>query len=79
MKSTASCATCLAVCPFAKKDKSFIHHFVEATVAKTSILNGLFTKLDGIMGYDIPKDPESWWDLGLPPFGIDATNGTRLE
>ncbi len=79
MKSTSSCATCLAVCPFAKKDKSFIHHFVEATIAKTPIFNKLFTKMDGLMGYDIPKDPESWWDMNLPPFGINSVGGSQLE
>jgi reductive dehalogenase len=78
IKSTSSCATCLAICPFAKKDKSFIHHVVEATIAKTSIFNGLFTKLDGLMGYDKPKDPESWWDLDLPIHGIDPTTGTSF-
>ena len=79
IKSTTSCATCLAVCPFAKKDKSFIHHVVEATVAKTTIFNSLFTKMDGLMGYDKPKDPASWWDLDLPMHGIDPTTGTSFD
>jgi hypothetical protein len=56
-----------------------MHHFVEATVAKTSIFNKLFTKMDGLLGYDIPKDPESWWDLDLPPFGIDPLAGTQFD
>ncbi|MFC1951119.1 reductive dehalogenase [Chloroflexota bacterium] len=77
--SSAGCSTCLSVCPFSKKHKSFIHSAVEATIAKTSVFNGLFTKMDGLLGYDIPKDPELWWDMDMPPYGIDSTGGTVLE
>ena len=79
MKSTVSCATCLAVCPFSKKDRAFIHKFVEATIAKTPIFNSFFTKMDSLLGYDKPKDPASWWGLNLPPYGIEATKGTQLD
>ena len=79
LRATASCSTCFAVCPFSKKDKSFIHHLVEATIAKTTIFNSLFTKMDGLLGYDKPRDPESWWNLNLPPYSINDTEGTLLE
>lgn len=79
LKATVSCATCFSVCPFSKKDKSFMHHFVEATIAKTPIFNSLFTKMDTLLGYDIPKDPESWWGSNMPPYGIDGLKRTRLE
>ncbi|MFC1998761.1 reductive dehalogenase [Chloroflexota bacterium] len=75
----ASCSTCMSVCPFAKKDRTFMHHVVEAIVAKTPLLNGFFTKMDGLLGYDNPKDPESWWDLSLPIHSIDPTTGTLFD
>lgn len=31
--STAGCATCLAVCPFSQKDRSFIHRVVAPTIS----------------------------------------------
>ncbi|MBT7289316.1 MAG: reductive dehalogenase, partial [Chloroflexi bacterium] len=79
LKATASCATCFSVCPFSKKDKSFMHHFVEATIAKVPVFNGLFTKMDDMLGYNIPRDPESWWDKNMPPYGIDGLGGTDLK
>ncbi len=79
LKATASCSTCFAVCPFSKKDKSFMHHFVEAVIAKTPLFNSIFTKMDGLLGYDMPKDPESWWYRNMPPYGIDGLKNTRLE
>lgn len=79
MKATASCATCFAVCPFGKKGRAFIHKVVEATIAKTPVFNSFFTKMDSLLGYDKPKDPESWWGLNLPPYGVEATKGTQFD
>lgn len=75
----ASCSTCMAVCPFTKKDNSFIHHLIEATIAKTSLLNRFFTQMDSILGYDKPRDPESWWKLDMPIFNIDTARGITSE
>ena len=77
--SSVGCSTCLSVCPFSKKHKSFIHSVLEATIDKTYVFNGLFTKMDGLLGYDIPRDNESWWDMDMPPYGVDSTHGTMLE
>lgn len=74
--SSAGCSTCLAVCPFSKKDKAFIHKVVEATIAKTSLFNSVFTFMDGFLGYDKPKDIESWWDIDLPLYSVDTPNNT---
>lgn len=79
LKATASCSTCFSVCPFSKKDRAFIHSFVQASIAKTSLFNSFFTYMDGLMGYDNPRAPESWWDLNLPPYGINDTKGTQLQ
>ncbi|MBT3363623.1 MAG: reductive dehalogenase [Chloroflexi bacterium] len=77
--SSAGCSTCLSVCPFAKKHKSFIHTVVESTIAKVPMFNGIFTKMDELLGYDKPKDNELWWDLDMPPHGMDSTHGTELD
>jgi len=77
--STAGCATCLAVCPFSKKDKSFIHKVVAPTISITPLLNGFYTRMHTIFGYGKSREPESWWDLNLPPHGINDVKGTQLE
>ncbi len=71
-----NCGVCFAVCPFAKKDESFMHGVVKATVASTPVLDGFFTRMDRAAGYGL-KDPEEWWHLDLPEYGIDTTIGSR--
>ena len=75
----AGCSTCFAVCPYTKKSKSFVHKIVSATIAKTKLLNSLFVRMDDLFGYSEPHDPESWWSLNLPPYSIDANNGTIYD
>jgi len=77
--NTVGCATCLAVCPFSRKDKSFIHKVVAPTVSITPLLNGFFTRMHTAFGYKTTREPESWWDLNLPPHGINTVKGTQLE
>jgi len=77
--STVFCATCLAVCPFSKKDKSFMHNVVKVTVSATPLLNGFFTHMDSAFGYETPREPESWWNLNLPSHGINTVKGSQLE
>ena len=72
--SSVGCSTCLSVCPFSKKNKAFIHTVVQATIAKTSLFNSFFTLMDGLLGYDIPRDAESWWDLDLPLYSNNSTD-----
>jgi epoxyqueuosine reductase len=68
-QSAGSCIICFAVCPFTKQDKSFMHAFVQQTIAAAPAFNGLIRKMDDIFGYGQLKDPESWWDMELPPYG----------
>jgi hypothetical protein len=35
--------------------------------------------MDDLLGYNIPRDPESWWDRNMPPYGIDGLSGTDLK
>lgn len=78
LTSTASCIRCFAVCPFSTKNKSFMHKIVLATLSVTPLLNGFFTRMHTAMGYGMRRHPESWWDLNLPPYGIDTTRATQL-
>jgi len=75
LRATSACSTCVSVCPFSKSDRSFIHRFVQATIAKTALFNGFFSRMDGLIGYDKPIDPESFWETILPPYGIDDNQG----
>lgn len=76
-ESTTSCSICLAVCPWAKKDKTLIHEIVKASSAKIPVLDGLFTRMDTAFGYGRQKSVERWWRLDLPEYGIDTTRGKR--
>lgn len=77
--STVGCAICLAVCPFSRKDKSFIHKIVAPTISITPLLNGFFARMHTILGYGMSREIESWWDLNMPPHGVNAVKGTQLE
>jgi len=41
---------------------------VRQIVSATPVFNGIFRKLDTDPGYG--KDPEDWWDMDLPPYGL---------
>jgi epoxyqueuosine reductase len=75
-----NCGICFAVCPFAVKDRAFIHSMVKGVVGTTPIFNGALadmsrrvylTKAAG----EPQKDPEEWWKLDYSEFGIDSTQG----
>jgi epoxyqueuosine reductase len=68
-----NCGICFAACPFAKKDRAWIHEMVKAGIAKAPQLDGLFRRMDDAFGYGVEKDQELWWDLDLPEFGRDST------
>jgi hypothetical protein len=67
-----NCTICFAVCPFSKEDKAWIHNLVSGTVAVTPIFDGFFRSMDDAFGYGAQKDPEEWWHLDLPEYGIDT-------
>jgi epoxyqueuosine reductase QueG len=72
MQSTAGCTICVAVCPLSKGNrKAFYHDIMRATISKTPILNGFFRNMDDFRGYGIKDNPETFWDLDLPPFAWD--------
>lgn len=73
-----NCGICFAVCPYAKKDETLVHTLVKATSSTTSLFNGFFTSMDQTFGYG-ERDPEAWWELDLPEYGIDTTKAARLK
>ncbi|MFC1664834.1 reductive dehalogenase [Pseudomonadota bacterium] len=81
--SAAGCSTCFAVCTFAKKNKSIIHDIVKLAIAKNKIMpdqvNGFFTKMDQVFGYQEQKDIEQWWEMDLPPRGASNAKGNLLD
>lgn len=72
-----NCGICFAVCPFSKKDKSFMHDFIKMYIARAPALDGIIRSLDDAFGYGEQKDPAAWWDLDLPEYGIDTRQGKR--
>lgn len=74
-ESTSGCSTCIAVCPWSKKDKTVIHQIVKAASAKIPALDGFFTSMDRSFGYGRQKSAERWWSLDLPEYGIDTNQG----
>jgi ferredoxin len=68
-----NCGICFAVCPFAKKDKAWVHEWVKLGTAKAPFLDTFFRSMDDAFGYGAQKSNEDWWDLDLPELGIDTT------
>jgi epoxyqueuosine reductase len=79
LTATASCARCFAVCPFSTKQKSFVHKLVMATLAVTPLLNPFFAYMHTAFGYGASRQPESWWDCDLPPYGIDTARAIAWD
>jgi len=71
-----NCGICFAVCPFSKKDKAWIHHWVKAGVSALPVLDGFFRSMDDAFSYGAQKDPAAWWTLDLPEYGIDTERST---
>ena len=70
------CRNCMGSCPFSKMHDSSIHELVGAIAATTPIFNGFFRQMDDFFGYGL-KDPEEFWKLDLPTYGIDTTWGAK--
>ncbi len=66
------CSICFSVCPFTKHDKAWIHDWVKGGIAAAPVLNSFFRSMDDAFGYGAQKDPELWWHLDLPEYGIDT-------
>jgi epoxyqueuosine reductase len=67
------CALCLNACPW-NKPNGWLHRLVKAIIKRTSLFNKFFVAADKFFGYGKvpPSNPEKWWDLDLPTYGIDT-------
>jgi len=76
-KLTTGCSVCFAVCPYSKKDDASIHGLAKGTASVTPAFDRFFNRMDRLFGYGRQKDPVKWWELELPPFGFDTTQGVK--
>lgn len=67
-----NCGICFAVCPFAKKDKAWVHDWVKAGSSMAPALDSFFRSMDDAFGYGTQVSSESWWQTDLPEYGIDS-------
>lgn len=72
-----NCGICFAVCPFAKKDKAWIHDWVKAGSSVAPVLDGFFRSMDDAFGYGTQASAEEWWSLDLPEYGIDTCQSVQ--
>jgi len=67
-----NCGICFSVCPFSKKNQSFMHDLIRMQVAMFPELDSMTRNMDDAFGYGIQQNPEQWWHLDLPEYGIDT-------
>lgn len=67
-----NCGICFSVCPFSKRNVSFMHDLVRMQIATIPELDSIIRNFDDAFGYGVQKKPEDWWTLDLPEFGIDT-------
>ncbi|AMU87181.1 reductive dehalogenase [Dehalococcoides mccartyi] len=63
------CGICQSACPFNSVDNSWVHSLIKSTVGTTSIFNGFFANMEKNFNYGF-HNPENWWDMEQPVFGI---------
>jgi epoxyqueuosine reductase len=76
-KAGTNCGICFAVCPFAKKDKAWVHEWVKAGSAIAPFMDNFFRSMDDAFGYGTKASSEEWWSLDLPEYGIDSNQPVR--
>ncbi len=55
-----SCGKCIKVCPWNKVD-GWTHDLVRWMIDHTPFMNGLFIKMDDVLGYGRPDYDKKWW------------------
>jgi reductive dehalogenase len=74
------CSICMAVCPWSKQDKTLLHEVAHIAAAKVPSMADFMVKMDDLFGYGRITDGRSirkWWDMDLPPRGVDSYQGRR--
>jgi reductive dehalogenase len=79
-----NCGICFAVCPFASKNLASFNKVRDWMTASMPMFNKTLKKIDDLLYTPIPvseaiagggkpqKDPEEWWTLNLPDYGINT-------
>jgi reductive dehalogenase len=70
-----NCGICFSVCPFSKQNASFMHDLIRMQIATVPGLDSIIRNMDDAFGYGVQKNPEDWWTLDLPEYGIDTHKG----
>ena len=70
------CRNCMGSCPYSKLDLASIHNMVKGIAATTPLFNSFFVNMDGFFGYGL-ENPDEFWELNMPTYGIDTTRGGR--
>ena len=65
------CGTCQGECVFAQDSAAMVHSVIKGTVSTVGVFNGFFANMGELFGYG-NYDPENWWDMSLPAYGIDT-------
>ena len=68
----SNCGICFSVCPFAKKDKAWIHEWVKMGTSVAPFADSFFRSMDDAFGYGVKASSEDWWSLDLPEYGVDS-------
>jgi reductive dehalogenase len=78
------CGICFAYCPFSSKNLASFHKMRASLAANFPIFNSTFKSLDDLLYTpnmaklgQPQKDPEAWFSLDLPDYGIDTTRGKK--
>ena len=70
-----NCGICFSVCPFSKRNASFMHDLIRMQIATMPVADSITRNMDDAFGYGVQKKPEDWWTLDLPEYGIDTHKG----
>ena len=74
--NAGGCDNCQVVCPFSSLNKASIHEVVKASISNTSIFNGFFFAMDGLLDYGgFGHTAEDWWNRDLSKYPYDTTLG----
>ncbi len=77
------CGICFAVCPFASKNLASFNRVRNYMTATMPFMNTTFKKLDDLLYTPVDelgapqKDPELWWKLNQPEYGMDSMKTVR--
>jgi reductive dehalogenase len=80
----SGCGICFAYCPFSSKNLASFHAVRARMAASFPALNPTFRSLDDLLYTpkmdqlgEPQKDPEAWYNLDLPEYGIDTTRARK--